>query len=226
MYLDNLLNSSGVPKRILELGCGTGTTASFLSSRGYNVRATDLDTEMIRVAGDMSDTRGLEFAVEDMIETLEEAPSGRVGAVLCLGNTIPYLDSMDTVQRFFEEACRSMADGGQLAIQLLNYPKIIRIGKLSLPELQGEDLVFRRYQEYNTGLDRVLFRTEVEADGLIETRQHVMLPLKPDEMDAIAYNTGFRLQERISSWTGDEFMSDSPWFTVIYRKRQNTIGIV
>lgn len=65
------------PARILDLGCGTGWTSSFLARLGYQVVGVDIAPDMIQVATQAKDQMGLEnlsFQVADY-ESLQEDSS-------------------------------------------------------------------------------------------------------------------------------------------------------
>jgi SAM-dependent methyltransferase len=47
------------PARVLDLGCGSGWTSSFLAQRGYEVLGIDIAPDMIRAAEQSRDSKGL-----------------------------------------------------------------------------------------------------------------------------------------------------------------------
>jgi SAM-dependent methyltransferase len=57
-YLDKILAQSGCA-RVLEINCGTGEDACFLSARGCSVTATDLSGEMVAQTARKAAERGL-----------------------------------------------------------------------------------------------------------------------------------------------------------------------
>ena len=55
-HLEKLLAKKNHPINVLELNCGTGEDAIFLSKKGHHVIATDLSKEMLRIAEGKVDT--------------------------------------------------------------------------------------------------------------------------------------------------------------------------
>ncbi|MBQ1188434.1 MAG: methyltransferase domain-containing protein [Peptococcaceae bacterium] len=50
-YIDRMLKKHGCPgKRLLDLGCGTGSISIPLAQKGYQVTGVDLSEEMLAVA--------------------------------------------------------------------------------------------------------------------------------------------------------------------------------
>ena len=64
------------PRRILDLGCGTGWTSRFLARAGYAVKGVDIAEEAVAAARELAADEGLagvEFSVGDYETTVEEA---------------------------------------------------------------------------------------------------------------------------------------------------------
>ncbi len=53
------------PSRVLDMGCGTGWTSSFLARTGYDVTAMDISLDMIRSAKRIHSQSSLDFIVGD-----------------------------------------------------------------------------------------------------------------------------------------------------------------
>ena len=49
LHLEKILKQNK-PKRILELNCGTGADAIWLTQKGFEVVATDISADMVKVA--------------------------------------------------------------------------------------------------------------------------------------------------------------------------------
>jgi glycine/sarcosine N-methyltransferase len=230
-FLVGLLDKITPAARIIEVGCGTGTTAISLATLGFHVAASDLDPVMIAIAKETdkraaaSDDVGyypalgqVRFFVDDMIGSLENAPADSTHAVLCLGNTLPHLTRPGELDRFFRAAGKTLVADGVLIIQILNYPRIIRKGGLTLPELKGDGLLFRRRQVYNEDTGLISFHTEVESSTETEARTHKLFPIDRELLSKHADAAGLSESGAYCDWKYSAFEGDSPWIAAVYTR--------
>jgi 2-polyprenyl-3-methyl-5-hydroxy-6-metoxy-1,4-benzoquinol methylase len=111
-YIDQILRKIGKKiKNVCELACGTGTLAVALSKRGYQMTCSDVSNDMVRQAIKKAGHANLsiDFSVCNMLEFTSKEP---FDAVLCLYDSINYLDSEDEVIRFFSNTSLLLKDGG------------------------------------------------------------------------------------------------------------------
>ena len=79
--------------RVLELGCGTGSTALRLADRVAHITATDGAPKMVRIAEEKRLAAGME-TVEMQVATPATAPAGAFDAVLAF-NFLHLLDDLE-----------------------------------------------------------------------------------------------------------------------------------
>lgn len=49
-FLESIFNITQKPRRLLELGCGTGNYTQILSERGYEISGVDISEKMLQIA--------------------------------------------------------------------------------------------------------------------------------------------------------------------------------
>jgi glycine/sarcosine N-methyltransferase len=229
IFLTGLLDEMTSAARIIEVGCGTGATALSLATLGFSVAASDLDPDMIAIANETdmeaaaSDDVGyyppsghVRFFVDDMIGGLENAPADSTQAVLCLGNTLPHLTQPGELDRFFQAAGKTLVADGVLVIQILNYPRIVGKGGLTLPELKGDGLLFRRSQIYNKDTGLISFHTEVESSTETEARTHNLIPVDKELLSKHADASELSESGVYCDWDYTPIEGDSPWMAAVY----------
>ncbi|MEM9169064.1 MAG: class I SAM-dependent methyltransferase [Pseudomonadota bacterium] len=93
--------------RVLELGCGTGTTAMKLADTAAHITATDVSDEMIAIANEKKAAAGL-VNVDFAVAGVGAAPAGRFDAVLAF-NLFHLVDDMPAALAAVRER---VAEGG------------------------------------------------------------------------------------------------------------------
>lgn len=150
-FLDAVLGDA-TPRRLLDLGCGTGEHARFLADRGFEVVGVDRSQSMIATARTGPPVAKLAL-VEGDLASLDHLVTGPFGGAICLGNTLPHLTEPGAVDRFLRGLRTHLEPGAPIVFQLLNYDQILATGARHLPlnirhrgEDDGEvdDIVFLR----------------------------------------------------------------------------------
>lgn len=105
---------------VIEFGCGGGTTAEYLSRRGFDVLGIDLSAAMVALA--RKNAPRARFAVGSLAST----PLPRCGAIIAIGEVVNYLgDRRSTAAhdrglfRFFVRAARALEPGGLLLFDFM-----------------------------------------------------------------------------------------------------------
>jgi len=98
-------------KKVVDIGCGTGSITVSLAKRGYDVTGVDISAEMLSLAAKKAELENVKirYAEQDMssLETGETAD-----AVCCSLDGINYLLTTDKVRSCFFRVARTLSDGG------------------------------------------------------------------------------------------------------------------
>lgn len=153
--------------KILDLGCGSGNKTELLAESGRLIVGLDLDPAMIELARSRHLAPGLEYQVGDLADFGRDFPPASFDALLCLGNALPHLTEPGQLGRFMEQASATLAPGGDLMIQILNYDHILDDQVRELPLIETERLVFHRYYDWSGPGEpqEIHFRTRLEIKG-------------------------------------------------------------
>src|SRR4051812_18112549 len=76
------LQSPDVTPRVFDFGCGVGTDALFLRSKGFNVTLVDVDGPAFRFAQHRFERRGWDATFE-VSTSVQPAPKGTFDAIVC-----------------------------------------------------------------------------------------------------------------------------------------------
>ncbi len=137
-------------RRVLDAGCGTGWHAARFARLGLEVVGADPSGEMIRLAqAQHAGLPNLRFA-QAGLGGLHAAAGDGYDVVTCLGNTLPHLQDEAALAAGLVDARAVLRPGGALAIQQLNYDRILAerrrfLGVNGRTSGAGEHLFFRFY---------------------------------------------------------------------------------
>ncbi|WP_071441678.1 class I SAM-dependent DNA methyltransferase [Traorella massiliensis] len=95
-------------QRVLEYACGSGEITLALARKGYDVKASDLSSDMIEMAKRKEDAHLVDFKVHDMVEPLNE----KVDCVLCLCDSMNYLIEEDDFKQVLHNAYMNLNEQG------------------------------------------------------------------------------------------------------------------
>lgn len=185
---------------VLDCACGIGTQALGLAALGYEVEGTDISPSEVERAQRESASLGLNatFRIDDM-RTLTTSPTGRYGAVLCMDNSLPHLDSDEQISTVLGAMRSRMKSDGVLLLSLRDYEKLMAERPSIMPPAFFQDGEFRRFvhQVWDWTDERSyrfhLYLTFENANGW--QAHHVTgtyRAVTPAEVAALAERAGFK----------------------------------
>ena len=183
--------SLGGASRVLDIGCGTGNKTVLLAAPGRSVFGIDSDAGMIARARESNAAPGVSYEVLDMRALAERFAPGAFDGVLCLGNTLVHLDGPAAVKAMLRDAARLLAPEGVLALQILNYDRILDKNMRALPPLEGGHARFERFYEPEGDRLRFVTRLTVKKSGAGFDNVVLLYPLRRAELDAALADAGF-----------------------------------
>ena len=208
-------------KTLLDLGCGTGEHSLFLRSLGYGVTGVDASEAQIQAAREADpeegDSEPARYVHGDLTSIGALVPKGFGGAI-CLGNTLPHLMEIGTLQRFFAGLASRLVPGAPFLLQLLNYDRILDRGERTFPltlrpgEAEGDEIVFLRLMTSRADGSLVFtpatlrYRPGMEPPLELISAQNVPLRgWRRSELEGPLREAGFEVRDAFGSMTGD------PW---------------
>jgi SAM-dependent methyltransferase len=209
--LDYLLGIYPGEGGVLDLGCATASLLLDLARKGIETWGLEPSQAMLAVAGHSLAASGLaaerlpRLARGGMLDAASAFPKGKLGLVLCLGNTLPHLSGLDELGAFLAGARGVLRPGGSLVLQLLNYRSVlgkVEIGSFAFPVLEGGGLSFRRaYRPRPDG--KLDFLTELaSAQGEVMRDETRLYPFALDELRPRLEAEGFEKPVLQASWAG------------------------
>ena len=185
-------------KTILDVGAATGNLTAYLSSQGYEVTAIDLSERLIAKAAE----KGVTVQQLNML-AIDELPT--FDNIVCIGNTLPHLDSKTSVQLFLQKAYGQLTQGGKLVLQLVNFQKYFAqqqgdyLG--NLPLIENDKVKFERYYYLNEE-GKIIFKTIL--DDTIKNEE-LLQPIFADQLTEWLTQIGFQAINLYGNFKKDPF---------------------
>ena len=199
-------------KTILDVGAATGNLTAYLSSQGYEVTAIDLSERLIAKAAE----KGVTVQQLNML-AIDELPT--FDNIVCIGNTLPHLDSKTSVQLFLQKAYRQLTQGGKLVLQLVNFQKYFAqqqgdyLG--NLPLIENDKVKFERYYYLNEE-GKIRFKTIL--DDTIKNEE-LLQPIFADQLTEWLTQIGFQAINLYGNFKKDPFDPNASMALIIVAEK-------
>ncbi len=207
---------------ILDIGCGTGNKTIFLAEGAAWVEGVDLDPDMIARATPDNPRPNIRYRTLNMRGLGVTFSEQRFDAIVCLGNTLVHLPSLEEIRAFLVSIAELLAPSGCFILQILNYDRILDRDALELPVLQTPQIKFTRTYRRDGRLLRFLTVLEDKRTGAVLRNDIPLYPLRRSELTAILKGVGLGAIEYFGSYQGAPHTDDS-FVTIAHCRRDMMI---
>ena len=199
-------------KTVLDVGAATGKLTAYLLSQGYEVTGIDLSERLITEAA----KKGIVVQPLNMLDIDQLAIFDNI---VCIGNTLPHLDSKTSVQLFLQKAYGQLSQGGKLILQLVNFQKYFAqqqddyLG--NLPLIANDKVKFERFYYLNKE-GKIRFKTIL--DDTIENEE-LLQPIFADELIQWLTQIGFQTINLYGNFKKDPFDPNASMALIIVAEK-------
>lgn len=193
------------PKKILDLGCGTGTVSVLLRERGYDVMGLDISEDMLAQAADKAERKGLDifFTCQDMVNF---KVAGKLDAVISLCDCMNYITELSELKKVFESCRRALKPGGLLIFDINSAYKLREIlGCESFCETSHDSAyTCENYFDEESGINEYYVNFFIKDKSGKYNRYeeiHLERAYETEEIETLLKETGFDLKETADSET-------------------------
>lgn len=195
-------------KTVLDVGAATGNLTAHLLSQGYEVTAIDLSEQLIAEAA----KKGIVVQPLNMLDIDQLAIFNNI---VCIGNTLPHLDSKTSVQLFLQKAYGQLAQKGKLILQIVNFQKYFlqKQGNYlgNLPLIANDKVKFERFYYLNDS-DKIIFKTIL--DDTIENEE-LLQPIFANELTDWLIKIGFKNLKLYGNFKKDPFEAEKSMALIV-----------
>ncbi len=211
-------------KTILDIGCATGELAFGLTKAGAQVTGIDLNEDLLEQArakmgsadvqssyAEKNDSKiaplNPAFRKGNMLELKADFSIQSFDTVLCFGNTLVHLNSVELIEKMLEGVKAVLKPGGQLFIQILNYDYIVGEQISALPVIETDNIQFVRRYNFRDDSDLIDFITvlKIKTEGNTVSNKTPLLALKSSHLIRLLENSGFRDIRLFASFKQEPF---------------------
>jgi SAM-dependent methyltransferase len=200
---------------VLDIGCGTGTHASFLSQLGYRVTGVDLSQEMIdqALAKQIPNT---DFQVGNAVDF--KLP-GKFEVITSLFHVLSYQTTNENAQKMIANVANHLSGSGIFVFDFWYAPAVLtERPSVKIKRLEDGDIKITRIAEPVLKVNENT--VEVNFELLIENKYnqqltvikevHPMRYFSLPEIELLLTNTGMKLLYA-QEWLTEKMPSDHTW---------------
>ncbi len=160
------LNIDTLPRGLaVDLGAGSGFQSIPLAELGFSVLAVDFCSELLSELRDRCDNLPIR-TVHDNILNFFKHIDEQVQLIVCMGDTLTHLESVDAVQSLFSDVGRALVENGTLILTFRDYVSVEPRGtQRFIPVQSDESQILTCFLEYHARIVEVydlLYRKEGE----------------------------------------------------------------
>lgn len=166
----NWIAESELSRKILDIGCGTGSLLEYLAKKGWDTMGMEPDSGMASSAKKKS------CCIKEEGMTNLDSVHEQFSHISCLGNTLPHLKTEKELLDFFEMVYARLEEEGLFFIQIINFSLLLNEDNYNFPDLNMDGFLFQR--EYIKSDDKVIFRISLidEKTGKSEDGEQILSP--------------------------------------------------
>lgn len=211
-FLDKIFRERGV-RKILDAACGPGRHAVALAKRGFEVTGLDVAPEMLVAARDHA--RAEAAPVEFIEGTVEEMPPrlrASFDGLICLGNALATLDSLDAVPRAVASFAEVLREGAIAVTQTVDF-SVVAPGPLSpspVRRVVSEDGIETFFVKSFVRVgDKIFIHfVTIRKNGdraESDVRLHAMNDVQPSYLEHLFLDAGFGSVDALGDYSGSRF---------------------
>lgn len=211
-------------KQILDIGCATGKLAFQLAEAGAKVTGIDLNEDLLGQALGCSGFRSadlpirgsepdkyrvasLKFQIGNMLDLETDFKPAQFDVVLCFGNTLVHLQTIELIQQMLNGIFAVLKTGGRFLLQILNYDYIFTEQVSELPPIETENIRFIRKYKFEENSPLIRFQTELILKKVEKTisNETLLFGLKSAELTELLKEADFTEIELYSNFKQEPF---------------------
>ncbi len=130
-----------------DLGAGSGFQAIPLSQAGFKVIAIDLSHDLLMELNSHAEGLSVVTIKDNLLNFAKHLPR-RIELIVCMGDTLTHLQSLEEVQILLEDASQALEDYGRLILSFRDLTNELKNLDRFIPVRSGPEKIFTCFLEY------------------------------------------------------------------------------
>lgn len=179
----------------VDLGAGTGIQSVALARLGFDVVAIDFSQKLLNELVTKSENLSIQIIKED-IRTSDTYAARKPELIVCAGDTITHLNSLEEVRQLLRDAYDSLVPKGKMLISFRDYSVELKDTSRFIPVRNEADKILTCFLEYTPGKVRV---TDILNERIGDTWQQKIssyekVRISRDELQNMLTSCGFSIE--------------------------------
>lgn len=212
---------------ILDVACGTGQHAIALAREGYEVTGTDISRAMVERARRNAQQASVAAAFYALgFGELAQALPGPFDALLCLGNSLPHVAEIPTLECALRDMAAMLRPGGVLIIQNRNFDRVLALQERFMsPQVaqEGEqEWLFFRFYDFAGDLLRfnmVRLHRRGQEPWTARVDQTLLRAWRHQELVTLLQASGFGPVAAYGSYRGESYEPETSGDLILVAQR-------
>ena len=180
--------------RAVDLGAGFGMHSIPLARRGFSVLAVDTSPELLGELSAHASQLPIETAEADLL-AFRSHLNGDAEAILCMGDTLTHLPTVESVESLIGEAAAALDEGGVFVVTFRDYTTALLAERRFIPVRSDADRILTCFLEYDDNHVTVhdLLHEREGSQWKLNVSAYRKLRLAPEWVSRALESRGFRV---------------------------------
>ena len=182
----------------IDLGAGSGFQSVALADLGFDVVSVDSSGHLLEELRNRIGNRRIRTVLGDIRDPGLYEANAPVRVAVCMGDTLPHLESYDEVATLLENTRAALQEGGELVLEFRDLATGLQGVDRAIPVRLDEDRIMTTFLEYEPGLVNVhdMVFTKEASGWVVEKSAYSKLRLGPDLVLDLLDQGGFEVAKR------------------------------
>ena len=131
----------------LDLGAGCGFQSIPLAEAGFKVIAIDTSHDLLTELKNNAGRLPIDTVEDDLLNFSQHSPK-EPELIVCMGDTLTHLDTLEQVQGLFENAYQALGENGRLVLSFRDLTAEMKDLERFIPVKSEDNLIFTCFLEY------------------------------------------------------------------------------
>ena len=180
----------------MDLGAGCGFQSIPLAEAGFKVIAIDICNDLLANLEKSAGKLPIKTVEDDLLNFRVHCPA-TTELIVCMGDTLTHLDSLENVQDLFKNIYRALESNGRLVLGFRDLTLELKDQDRFIPVRSQSDLIFTCFLEYEKDHVKVhdIIYENTNDRWHLKKGFYRKLRIPPDWTQACLLDLGFEVEE-------------------------------